>query len=72
VSSSLLVAAAFLLIGAWSGQAVLFCMVVSVLVIGLSEVLEARPHGLTRAALWVGRGTMLAAIIYILVFLLPG
>lgn len=72
MSLSLLVAAAFLLTGLWSGQAVFFFMAISVLVIGLGEVLETRHHGLARAAIWVGRATMLAAILYILVFLLPG
>ena len=70
-SSSLLVAAAFLLIGLWSGQAVFFFMVISVLVIGLAELLSVRHQSLARTVMWVGRATMLAAILYILIFLLP-
>jgi hypothetical protein len=72
-SSSVLVAAAFLLIGLWSEQTVFFFMAISVLVIGLAEVLSAHHHhSLARTVTWVGRAAMLAAILYILIFLLPG
>lgn len=69
-SSSLLTTFAFFLIGLWSGQAVFFFMALSVAIIGTAELLGNR-----RAAngmLWVGRGGMLLAMLYILVFLLPG
>lgn len=71
-TSSVLVAAAFLLVGLWSDQAVFFFMAISVLVIGLAEVLSVRHHSLARTVTWVGRAAMLAAILYILIFLLPG
>lgn len=67
-----LVAAAFILVGLWSDQAVFFFMAVSVLVVGLAEVLSARYHNLAQTIVWVGRAAMLAAILYILIFLLPG
>lgn len=66
-----LVAAAFLLIGLWSDQAVFFFMAVSVLIIGLAEVLSMRHFRLARTITWVGRAAMLAAILYIIIFLLP-
>ena len=69
-SSSLLVAIAFLLIGLWSGQAVFFFMAISVLVISLGEVQNMRRPDSALTILWIGRVCMLAAILYILVFLL--
>jgi len=50
---------------------VFFFMVISVLVIGLAELLSVRHQSLARTVMWVGRATMLAAILYILIFLLP-
>jgi uncharacterized membrane protein YiaA len=67
--SSLLVTVAFFLIGLWSGQAVFFFMALSVVVIGIAEVLSHQRAANTM--IWVGRGGMLLAIFYILVFLLP-
>lgn len=67
--SSLLVTVAFFLIGLWSGQAVFFFMALSVVVIGVAEVLSHQRTANTM--MWVGRGGMLLAIFYILVFLLP-
>ena len=70
-SSSFLVAIAFLLIGLWSGQAVFFFMAISVLVISLGEILNMRRPDSALTILWIGRACMLAAILYVLVFLLP-
>ncbi|HEX6709255.1 MAG TPA: hypothetical protein VF068_02900 [Rubrobacter sp.] len=61
-----------MLIGLWSDQTVFFFMAIAVLVIGLAEVLGAHHHSLARTVTWVGRAAMLAAILYILIFLLPG
>lgn len=71
-SSSFLVVVSFLLIGLWSGQAVFFFMAVSVLVMGFAEILSVRRPGSARTIMWIGRAGMLAAILYVLVFLLPG
>jgi len=67
-----LVATAFLLIGLWSDQAVFFFMAISVLVISLGEALSVRRYKWARTVTWAGRATMLAAILYIIIFLLLG
>jgi hypothetical protein len=69
---TLLTAVAFVLVGLWSGQAVVLFMAASVALMGVGEVLETRRIPSARAVMWIGRLGLVVAILYVLIFLLPG